>query len=67
MSGLTPKCWFEVSTNDFEPQYEDKRLNDGDIDCELFQRTPDDNDRPMLEKYYKMFRFSLVFFVMIDS
>lgn len=53
-SNLVPKSWFEESTNDFEPQYEDKRLNEGDIDCELFQRTPDDNDRPMLEKYYKM-------------
>lgn len=42
MSGLVPKSWFEVSTNDFKPQYEDKRLNEGDIDCELFQRTPDD-------------------------
>lgn len=54
MSSLIPKEWFDTSSNDFQPQYEDKRLNDGDIDAELFQRTPDDNDRPMLEKYFKM-------------
>lgn len=54
MSGLIPKEWFDNTSNNFEPQYEDRRLNEGDIDAELFQRTPDDNDRPMLEKYYKM-------------
>lgn len=54
MSELIPKDWFSGETNDFKPQYEDKRLNDGDIDAELFQRTPDDNDRPMLEKFYNM-------------
>ena len=54
MSSLIPKEWLNLSTNDFEPQYDDKRLNNGDIDAELFQRTPDDNDRPILEKYFKM-------------
>lgn len=44
---------FTPETEDkFEVEYVDVRLNCNDIDSQLFQRTPDDNDRPELEKYY---------------
>lgn len=40
------------SEDKFEAEYVDIRLNCNDVDSQLFQRTPDDNDRPELEKYY---------------
>lgn len=41
-------------TNDdkFEAVYANSRLNFGDIDSELMNRTPEDNDRPELERYF---------------
>lgn len=36
----------------FETRYANSRLNFGDIDSELMNRTPNDNDRPELERYY---------------
>lgn len=41
------------SEDKFTPEYKDERLNCHDIDSILFQRTPDDNDRPELEKLFK--------------
>lgn len=40
------------SEDKFAPEYKDERLNCHDIDSILFQRTPDDNDRPELEKLF---------------
>lgn len=36
----------------FESIYANSRLNFGDIDSELMNRTPQDNDRPELERYF---------------
>lgn len=43
----------DENINKFEPEYIDQRINCCDIDSELFQRTPDDNDRPLLQKYFE--------------
>ena len=44
----------ESKNNDekFETKYANSRLNFGDIDSELMNRTPQDNDRPELERYF---------------
>lgn len=44
----------ESKNNDekFETKYANARLNFGDIDSELMNRTPQDNDRPELERYF---------------
>lgn len=36
----------------FDAVYANSRLNFGDIDSELMNRTPNDNDRPELERYF---------------
>lgn len=36
----------------FDTVYANSRLNFGDIDSELMNRTPQDNDRPELERYF---------------
>ena len=41
-----------IKEDKFIPEYKNARLNVCDVDSELFQRTPEDNDRPELEKYY---------------
>lgn len=46
--GLTNKNKDE----NFEEKYANSRLNFGDIDSELMNRTPYDNDRPELERYF---------------
>lgn len=46
--GLTNKS----KDDKFEIMYANSRLNFGDIDSELMNRTPDDNDRPELERYF---------------
>lgn len=48
MLGLAKKS----NDDKFEAVYANSRLNFGDIDSELMNRTPDDNDRPELERYY---------------
>ena len=39
--------------NKFQPIYNVSYINNQDSDSKQYQRTPNDNDRPMLEKYHK--------------